>query len=54
MRERGEGLGQGTLEGALISALSLGSGINDFFKNSEEEASYEGIRLQPLLFQDDV
>ena len=52
--DRGEGLGQGTLEGALLSALNLDSGINDFFMNSEDEASFEGVRLQPLLYQDDV
>ena len=52
--ETGENVGQGTLEGALISAISIGNGTNEFFKDSEDEVSYENIKLQPLLYQDDV
>ena len=51
---RGEGLGQGTMEGALVSSVSLDSGVKNQFENSEVEASYMTVRLQPLLFQDDV
>ena len=29
--DTGEGVGQGTLEGALVSAVSLDKGVNDFF-----------------------
>ena len=53
-RDTGEGVGQGTLEGALVSAVSLDNGVNDFFKESEYEVSYGDIELQPLLYQDDV
>ena len=52
--ETGETVGQGTLEGAMISSVSLDNGINDFFLDSEEEVHYGNLRLQPLLYQDDV
>ena len=47
-------MGQGTLEGALVSAVNLDSGVNDFFCNSEYEVNYGDVALQPILFQDDV
>ena len=53
-RDTGEGVGQGTLEGALISAVNLDNGVNDMFHNSEYEVSYGDVELQPLLYQDDV
>ena len=52
--DTGETVGQGTLEGAVISAVSLDKGIEEFFEESEYEVVYAGLRLQPLLFQDDV
>ena len=52
--DTGEGLGQGTLEGAIVSAVNLDNGVNDFFCDSEYEANYGDIRLQPVLYQDDV
>ena len=51
---RGEGLAQGSLEGAIVSSVSLDYDVNKFFKNSVEETSYFSVRLQPLLYQDDV
>ena len=51
---RGAGLAQGSLEGALISSVSLDSDVMQFFKNSTDEVSYFSVRLQPLLYQDDV
>ena len=53
-RETGEGWGQGTIEGAICSAVNLDNGVRDFFCNSEHEVSYGGVRLLPALFQDDV
>ena len=53
-KDTGEGVGQGTLEGALVSAVNLDNGVNDFFHDSEYEVSYGMVDLQPLLFQDDV
>ena len=51
---RGAGLAQGSLEGALVRSVSLDSDVMEFFKDSSEEANYFSVRLQPLLYQDDV
>ena len=50
----GEGLGQGTNEGAIISTVNLDGGITENFKDSESEVEYSGIKLGPCLFQDDI
>ena len=50
----GEGVGQGTLDGAIISACSIDYTVNSFFSKSSYEISYGGLSLQPLLFQDDI
>ena len=50
----GESVGQGTLEGAIISAVNLDNGVKNFFSNSDDEMNYLGMKLGPLLFQDDV
>ena len=52
--ERGPGVGQGTGEGALISALNLDSGVRNFFCSSDSEVSYGPVKLAPVLFQDDI
>ena len=44
--DTGEGLGQGTLEGAIVSAVNLDNGVNDSFGDSEYEVSYGDLRLQ--------
>ena len=48
--DTGEGVGQGTLEGALVSAVNLDSGVNEYFHDSEYKASYGKVTLQPILF----
>ena len=53
-KETGENIGQGTLEGANISAANIDYTVNMFFKTSIDELSYGGEQLQPLLFQDDI
>jgi hypothetical protein len=53
-RETGEGWGQGTIEGAICSAVNLDNGVKDFFKTSEYEVSYGDMSLSPTLFQDDI
>lgn len=50
----GEGVGQGTLDGAIISACSIDYSVNEFFSRSCYEISYGGLNLQPLLYQDDI
>ena len=52
--ETGENIGQGTLEGAVVSAASLDYTVNKFFSESKHELSYGSVNLQPLLFQDDI
>ena len=52
--ETGENIGQGTLEGANISAANVDYTVNMFFKTSLDELSYGENKLQPLLFQDDI
>ena len=53
-KETGENIGQGTLEGANISAANIDYSVNIFFKTSLDELSYGAHRIQPLLFQDDI
>ena len=53
-RDTGQGVGQGTLEGALVSAVNLDNGVRDFFQDSEYEVSYGEVEIKPLLYQDDV
>ena len=50
----GEGVGQGTIDGPIISACSIDYTVNSFFNKSSHEISYVDINLQPLLFQDDI
>ena len=52
--ETGENIGQGTGEGAIISAASIDNGIAKAFKHSAHEISYGEEMLKPLLFQDDI
>ena len=53
-RDTGETLGQGTVGGALASALNIDEELNAHFEESQSEISYGATRLQPLSFQDDV
>ena len=53
-RNTGEGLGQGSTEGAIASAVNLDNGVQDFFSDSEDEVMYHGLKILPLIFQDDV
>ena len=48
-KETGENIGQGTLEGAYISAANIDYSVNKFFMESEDELSYGSIKIQPLL-----
>ena len=53
-KDTGEGVGQGRLEGAIVSAVNLDKGVNEFFHDSEYEVSYGEVHLQPIVYQDDV
>ena len=50
----GELIGQGTGGGALVSSVNLDSDMEEFFAGSSSELTYGEVRLQPLMFQDDV
>ena len=50
----GENIGQGSIEGAIISAANIDYSVNEYFKESTDELSYGQVRIQPLLFQDDI
>ena len=50
----GETVGQGTVEGAILSAVNLDNGVRDFFTGSEAEVTFGDISLGPVLFQDDI
>ena len=49
-KETGEGLGQRTIEGALLSAASLDKGVEEYFGESTAEVSYGQVKMGPLLF----
>ena len=51
VRNTGETLGQGTVMGAIASAVNLDNGVQDSFHLSEEEITYLGVPLGPLLFR---
>ena len=50
----GENITQGSIGGALISTANLDYTVNNHFKSSKYEISYSQIRLQPMIFQDDI
>ena len=49
-----ECVGQGTIDGAILSSVSIGGGVDEFFRDSIYEVWYDNVRLQPAIFQDDV
>ena len=49
----GETVGQGTVEGAVISAVNLDNGVAEQF-DDDDEITYGDVQLGPMLFQDDV
>ena len=50
----GEVIGQGTVGGALASQVNIDKGVDRYFRGSCDETSYGTVRLQPIIFQDDV
>ena len=47
-------VGQGTVEGAVVSAVSIGEGVEEYFADSPYEVRYHHIRLPPTIFLDNV
>ena len=54
VRETGETVQQGSILGGILSSLSLGKGVEDFFSSSEWEIFYDSLKILPLVFQDDL
>ena len=52
--ELGENITQGSIGGAMISTINLDFTVNCHFKSTSYEISYSDVRLQPLIFQDDI
>ena len=52
--EAGEVLGQGSCGGAIVSARYIDSVVDFYFNDSTSEDVYGGVRLQPLIFLDDL
>ena len=50
----GEGLGQGTNEGAIVSSINLDGGVKESFEDSDKEVLYIDVKVNPCLFQDDI
>ena len=49
----GENVTQGSIGGALLSALNLSKTLSAYFGGSDSEISYGPVQLSPLQFQDD-
>ena len=49
-----ENIAQGSMGWGLLSSLNLAGDVQKFFEGSSDEASYGHMRLQPLMFQDDI
>ena len=52
--EVGELCGQGSAGAALASQLDIDLGVKSYFNNSQEEARYGSVRIQPQSFQDNI
>ena len=50
----GPTVSQGSIGGGLISSINLDYSINRFFFNSCKEVFYYDVKLQPLIYQDDL
>ena len=52
--QEGAMIGQGTGGGALVSQANLDNGVVEMFRGSEEDVRYGGVRVLPVMFQDDI
>ena len=52
--EAGELCRQGSAGAALARQLDIDQGVSCYFKDSQDEASYGSVRIQPQSFQDDI
>ena len=47
-------IGQGTGGGAVVSQANLDKGMVDMLNGSSDEVRYGGVRVLPVMFQDDI
>ena len=52
--EVGPTVAQGSIGGGLISSCNLDFTVNEYFQHSSSEVFYNNLRLQPLIYQDDL
>ena len=52
--EVGPTVAQGSIGGGLISSCNLDYSVNKFFQRSTIEAHYHNLKMQPLMYQDDL
>ena len=45
---------QGSIGGGLISTINIDYSVNRFFFNSTNEIFFQDVRMQPLIYQDDL
>ena len=50
----GPTVSQGSIGGGLISTINLDFSVNRFFYKSTNEIFFHDVRLQPLIYQDDL
>jgi hypothetical protein len=50
----GPTVSQGSIGGGLISTINLDFSINRFFFDSSNEIFFHNVRMQPLIYQDDL
>ena len=50
----GPTVAQGSIGGGLISSCNLDYTVNKFFQDSTSEIFYHNLKLQPLIYQDDL
>ena len=52
--EVGPTVAQGSIGGGLISSCNLDYSVNKYFRSSSSEVFYHDLKLQPLIYQDDL
>ena len=52
--EVGPTVAQGSIGGGLISSCNLDYSVNRYFYNSSTEVFYHDLKMQPLIYQDDL
>ena len=50
----GPTVSQGSIGGGLISTINLDFSVNTFFYKSTNEIFFHDVRMQPLIYQDDL